>query len=374
MEEQKEIITKQPKLNMLSAIKFTAMFLLIWWHIELENPKIDIGARMCELLFIASGFLVAYNAFYKTSDDSWAQSFKYVFKKIATIWPIYLIALFSIIYLKRYDYDYNQTWFINLFIHIFMLQAWFNNGAIYFGFNGVSWFVSAIMFCYFLSPLFLKFTKKIKISVVLFIIISVIRILLEMISRKFWFFSLQQNIHVSPICRSLEYFMGMLLVPLFMFIKNKLHSFNIKHKNWSCFIFSIVEVASILIMILLLKKYDNRWIRGYYVIAICIFVFLISFDYGIFSKLFSLKPFQWLFALQLEMYILQIANNIAFNRLIMKIAPSLFGYLYWYVAIEIAMLILISWIYHKFIAQYLTKVCNKIFSFVGGILKNSEKV
>ena len=53
-------------LNYLAFIKFFAMIKIIKWHVIIwEKKKIDYGARMCEILFISSGFLVGYNYYRK---------------------------------------------------------------------------------------------------------------------------------------------------------------------------------------------------------------------------------------------------------------------------------------------------------------------
>jgi peptidoglycan/LPS O-acetylase OafA/YrhL len=55
-------VIKRKSLKYIAFIKFWAMILIIKWHvIPWKIIKIDYGARMCEILFICSGFLVGYN-------------------------------------------------------------------------------------------------------------------------------------------------------------------------------------------------------------------------------------------------------------------------------------------------------------------------
>ena len=73
-----------------------------------------------------------------------------------------------------------------------------------------------------MTPLLLAFSQKIKQSIVLFVMIAVIRYMIEYVNVKcpgmVWNFV----IHTSPLIRCLEFFMGMLLIPLFMYTKEKL--------------------------------------------------------------------------------------------------------------------------------------------------------
>ena len=80
------------RLHYISFIKFIAMITIIKWHIsKWIKPPIDYGARMCELLFISSGFLVGYNYFRNPMKDNYCQSFNYAYKHLKAFYPFYLI-------------------------------------------------------------------------------------------------------------------------------------------------------------------------------------------------------------------------------------------------------------------------------------------
>ena len=69
---------KRKPLNYIAAIKFLAMIKIIKWHVIVWKEKpIDWGARMCEILFIASGFLVGYNHYQRNMQSDYTTSFKY---------------------------------------------------------------------------------------------------------------------------------------------------------------------------------------------------------------------------------------------------------------------------------------------------------
>ena len=69
---------KRKALNYIAFIKFLAMIKIIKWHIyKWDNKPIDYGARMCEILFISSGFLVGYNHYEKNMPCDYETSFKY---------------------------------------------------------------------------------------------------------------------------------------------------------------------------------------------------------------------------------------------------------------------------------------------------------
>ena len=84
-------------------------------------------------------------------------------------------------------------------------------------FTAHTWFLSCLMISYFLTPLLLKGIKNKECSLILFIIISFIRITIEEITKKASINLLDINFHVGPIIRLLEFYIGMLLIPFFAF-------------------------------------------------------------------------------------------------------------------------------------------------------------
>lgn len=146
METKKEIIKS------LVGIKTISMLLLFWWHSTLPNPTADLGARMCEVFFVISGFLVGYNNYKKDKVTT-----KKFVKKIADFWPLHLILL-----LVMFIYNYGIYKSISIkkviiaFINLFLIQSWSPYSETYFSYNGVLWFLSSLLFCYLISPFLLK--------------------------------------------------------------------------------------------------------------------------------------------------------------------------------------------------------------------------
>ena len=139
------------------------MTTIIKWHISkwIKRP-IDYGARMCELLFISSGFLVGYNHFRNPLTDNYSQSFNYSYKHLKSFYPFYLINIFIDIYIHS-NISINFLTYVEIsIINILMFQSWSRYKFFVPCFNGHTWFLSVLIFCYFLSPFLLKGIKNIK--------------------------------------------------------------------------------------------------------------------------------------------------------------------------------------------------------------------
>ena len=290
--------SKKPKrIDSLTGLKAIAMLALFWWHSPIPNPPTDLGARACEILFVASGFLVGYNYFYKGMPCSWTTSIDYCAKKLAQFWPLHIITLIPMIYLNYLSEGLLDARKIRLiFVDAFLLQAWNSDPDVYFSYSGIAWFLSALIFCYFMSPLLLRYAKKVKQSVLMFIIIALIRIAFEYSEKVVPVWGI--SIHTFPIIRCMEFFLGMLMVPLFIRTADKIRS------TGTVFgLFSIIEIVVMTLTVFLMVKKNGVWMRGIFVLIYCLVVFVISLDQGIASKILSSYPFVLFGSIQFEFYL-----------------------------------------------------------------------
>ena len=95
------------------------------------------------------------------------------------------------------------------------------------------------------------------------------------------------NFHCGPIIRILEFYMGMLIIPLYYRIKIQLDKFQ---KNvYFKLLFTIIQIMLPLLLYHLFVKYQQILLRCYFVLILCFYVIIISFDYGYLSNLVSNK-------------------------------------------------------------------------------------
>lgn len=314
---QKKINTERRKaLNYLAFIKFLAMIMIIKWHLFFWNKKpIDFGARMCEILFVSSGFLVGYNYYKKNMPCDYETSFNYSYKHLRSFYPLELI---NIIY-GYYNYKgkkYDLTEFVILFSNLLMLKSWSRYSKLISIFNGITWFLTDLLLCYFLTPVLLQGIKNIKKSVILFFIISFIRTAIEEIIYHGALNIFDTNFHRGPIIRLLEFYMGMLLTPMFFYFKYYIDKY--KNKLLIKIIFTFIQIISPITIYLIMLKNNNILLRCYFVFIFCFFVFIISYDFGILSDLFAHKLCVKIMSCQMEMFLFQKTIYIIFHYKIIK--------------------------------------------------------
>ena len=300
---------RRKQLNFIALIKFIAMIKIIKWHIiKWPTKPIDYGARMCEILFISSGFLVGYNHYQIPMPDTYEYSFKYSYKHIRNFYPLELInTLYGFFLYKGKPLKSSE---IEILIsNLLLIKSWSRYSQLASCFNGISWFLSALIFCYFLTPLLLKFIKNMKTSLILFFIVSLVRISLEEFIKKGSLNMFDIHFHRGPIIRLLEFFLGMLMNPTFFTLKMKINRF--ENKYWFKIIFTFIQFLLPICIYYIMLKYNSILYRCYFILIFCIFIFIIGYDYGFFSDLVDNKICKSIMSCQMEMYLFQnTINNI----------------------------------------------------------------
>ena len=211
---------KRKSLNYIAFIKFVSMIKIIKWHLyHWKKIQIHYGSRMCEYLFVSSGFLVGYNHYQKNMTCDYETSFKYAYKHIRTFYPL---DCFNIIYgiYRRGTKQFSLTHLEILLSNFLMILCWSRHRKIAHYFTGISWFISDLCFCYLLVPLLLKGIKNIKNSLIIFILVSSLRIAIEELLLNGAINMFDVDFHRGPFIRLLEFYMGMLLIPSFFLFKN----------------------------------------------------------------------------------------------------------------------------------------------------------
>ena len=300
------------RISSLDGLKAVMMLMIFCWHTPpnpaspIGEPAADLGARACEVLFVASGFLVGCRHYDRLIPAGLRQSWDYVSGKIAKVWPVHFIAFLVIsVYLAGSDpHDFfrsSTAW--KAVVNLCLMQAW---SADPFSFNSVAWFISALMFCWFMSPLLMPVLKRpLSVTAAAFAGCAVLRIAIELACEDgAAVFSV--DFHVSPVIRCMEFFMGMLMAPAYISLKRALESKAGGSASRSASRMAVMTAAELLVSsgyIFLMYRMEGRWIRGYFVMAACVLVFTFALNAGALSGFLSLRIFALFAVIQMEFYL-----------------------------------------------------------------------
>ena len=299
------------RISSLDGLKAIMMLMIFCWHTPpnpaspIGEPAADLGARACEVLFVASGFLIGYRHYGRLLPAGPGQSWDYASPKIARVWPAHFIAFLVIaVYLAASDphdfFSLSTAW--KAVINLCLLQAWSSDP---FSFNSVSWFISALMFCWLMAPLLMSVLRRSRyVIAAAFAGCAVLRIALELAGEN-GAGVLSVDFHVSPLIRCMEFFMGMLMVPAYMAAKKAVESRG-GGGSPGAGITAGMTMAELIVSscyIFLMYRMEGIWIRGYFVLAACVLVFTFALNSGALSRFLSLKLFTLFAAVQMEFYL-----------------------------------------------------------------------
>lgn len=177
--------------------------------------------------FILSGFVMSFGYGEKVQAESFSYK-SFMKKRLQKVYPLHLLCLIWSLLLGK-------SITIALLPNILLIQSWFPFTKIYFSYNGVSWFLSNVVFFYALFPyLYRKIQSKPKSGVsVLGIVLLLYFILVQLIpsDRHHFYF------YINPLFRLIDFVLGMFLFRLYSTIREK----NIRVRFASCkFLLSVL--------------------------------------------------------------------------------------------------------------------------------------
>ena len=333
--------------NLIKVFSFITIFLL---HIEDISgmDSVNIARYGVYLFVILSGFLSMYNYEERIKDVNLKSTLGFVKKKVLKFYPLFLIALIikAPVSLLKYYYEFNGfgiSFFVNsslrLLSSLFLIQAFFPNDNYHFAFNGVSWFLDILIFCYFFTPLLVNQIKRIskKRALIFLIGLIVLQIIIQIcvdrfVKNDYWYY-------IFPPYRFLDYLAGMLLC--------KILKDHLKEKNSSDIAYSIFEIIIIAINILFIVFKMYMCSELVYLLSL-ITIFVYIQNKGIISqKLNKTKIINTMCNINIELFLLHqpIIKYIEFVVGKVNICSTLFNV--FATIVTFAIIVLISIILHK---------------------------
>lgn len=291
------------RIHSLTGLKAVAMLMIFWWHLPIPTLDFDIGAQMCQLLFICSGFLCGYSSVRKNTfqESLWKDSFVVCWKKLKAFWPLHtLFALICFVFLSDHTFTYEKIF--RLVLNLLLLQAWHPDSEIAFSFNGTSWFLSSLLFCFFLSPVLCKtIRRKTKFVVIALSITILIRVAIGYVCELFPITLSYFNTYTFPPIRALEFYMGILIVPIFLLINENLKRISNSIKT---LVLTFIELLYYLSLVWFLLNCSEKISYSLTALVYLPLIIIFACNEGMMSKILSLKPFRIFGTVQLQFFII----------------------------------------------------------------------
>ncbi len=148
---------RPPRLDALTGLRFWFAFLVVMhhslghWFGPQARVVADFGYIGVDFFFVLSGFVLAWSA----RPDLGPMRFWW--NRFARIWPLHLTTLVLAVMVGIAVGVGDAT---SLVTNLFLVQAWWPQQHVYFGFNSVSWSLSCEVFFYLCFPLLFRLLSR----------------------------------------------------------------------------------------------------------------------------------------------------------------------------------------------------------------------
>ena len=143
-------------IDILTSLRFFAILLIYFNHLAYPG---GLGPVAATFFFVLSGFVIAYGSSGRFLSLDLHELKGFYIKRLNKVYPLHVLTFFlslPIVYVTDFE-----TNLLSALLNIF-LQSYFPIGIQVFCFNALSWFLSDMVFFYFLIPFLLFRLQKIR--------------------------------------------------------------------------------------------------------------------------------------------------------------------------------------------------------------------
>jgi len=251
--------------------------------------------------FILSGFIMIV-AYHKKEKIGYGDYYR---NRFARIYPLYVVGLLLLWFTRE-----EKFLFTDILLYLFGLQSWIPSKAMVLNFPG--WSISVEFLFYLLFPFLYNYLYSRKNKS-----IWVITILIWIITQIFSNLYMNSGFYKGPHTESHDFITYFPLLHINEFLIGNLAGlFFIRNHKQKDFDFSISLVfITILLCLIFVPLYFHNGLMGVLFIPL---ILLISRNNGFLTKIFSLKPLEYLGEISYAIYITHIPVLYILRRLVWK--------------------------------------------------------
>lgn len=311
-----KVINERPRIEAIQALRGIACIAIMLSHTKFKY-LVGTGAWGVSIFFVLSGFMMIYSYYGKNriKNTSIIENFIFAWKKIKKLYPLHIVAtlILAIFLFVGHDRVPFIQAVMKLITNFLLIQEWapLRDRSI----NGVSWYLSSILFCYFIFPWALwVFEKKIdrrsakRSIVILFVLMLIVGIIGSMLrpfdddTNKLWTTELcSWFVYKFPVSRSIDFLIGCNIGYLFLTNSDSNDNYFYSHEKIISIIACLFAVVSNILFCLMLYSQktlsDNnnsdssRWWTFViaYIPSACLLVYIFAHNNSVLSKFLSNK-------------------------------------------------------------------------------------
>lgn len=311
----------------LQALRFVFVMLIFMSHFNYRvTTPFDAGGDCgVAFFFLLSGFVLSMG--YGSSIGEGTFSFKrYIKRRLLKIYPLHLLCLVVFLIIFRPEIDHRLP------LNALLLQSWVPDDNYYFYYNGVSWFLSSLLFSYLLFPLAYRFANRRTLIIVLIYYLAVYIIVP--------YSQINALLYVSPLVRIVDFFFGIMLYKFYGSVVVSPAS------RWT-------EPLLVILLVLSLAAYPytDEKLRNapLYWLVLIPFIYVFMREQGPVSRCLQWPVLQWLGSLSMPIFML---HPMVIRSMIHFFPMLPYGVM---LVLCFALTVLLSWATDRLFLRYMEK-------------------
>lgn len=194
--------TPQKTNTNLQALRLVFVMFIFMSHFSYRGVASFEAGGDCGVafFFLLSGFVLSLGYGDSISNGTFNVK-RYVKRRLLKVYPLHLVCL--LVFLVLFRPDINQR----LPLNMLLLQSWVPDDSYYFSYNGVSWFLSSLLFSYLVFPVVYRYANRWTLAAVLVGYLVVYFVVpYEQINAL---------LYVFPPVRFVDFFLGIMLYKVY---------------------------------------------------------------------------------------------------------------------------------------------------------------
>ena len=285
----------------LQSLRFVFVMMIVMSHFAYKGyPSFEAGGDCgVAFFFVLSGFVLSLG--YGRQLDNGISGFTasggyaagapgtfhygtFMRRRLLKIFPLHLLCLVLFLVL----FHAKETIDGRLVLNVLLLQSWIPDDNYYFSYNGVSWFLSCLLFLYAVFPLAYRKAGRLMLAIVL--LLCLVAYVLVPYDR------VNSILYVNPLMRFVDFFLGIMLSKVYLKLKDRP----------ATFVWAEVGLTLLLVLLLMAYPYADEKLRNapLYWLVLLPLVVVFACQRGPVSRLLLCRPLQWLGALSMPIFLI----------------------------------------------------------------------
>lgn len=287
----------------LQSLRGIFAIVIICYHYY-SRSQVMVDATSCSVafFFIMSGFALGLH--HRVTSISNFNFWQFMRNRFAKLYPLHALLTLAMVYFVGVNW--------RLWANLLLVQNWFTSEDTWFSYNGISWFVSSLAFCY----LFYSFISYYSWKLRPFITYLILALAVAFVACLYWIVPPEVHkwiYYIAAPTRLIDFALGIVLARTYNDCKN--HINNISRASATTATFAAMALVAFFIACHhstdLSKAY---WLSTVWYLPLALLILAMSVaevKQSFVTHMLSWKPLVWLGGISFEMYLLQaLVNNI----------------------------------------------------------------